>query len=96
MHRLICALEFELQPKVDDGRSCSLIVWLNRRGESRIDITQPGSGKRRIVDLRPGDTIYADRQPHTILAISAYREHRIPEDQLDIVAEWSDGWLLEI
>jgi hypothetical protein len=96
MHRLIHALQFELKPLVNDGRSTSLVVWLNCQGESRINKTQPGSRKRRIVDLRSGDTIYAGGESRKILSISAYREHRISDDQLEVVTGRVDGWLLEL
>ena len=84
--RLIYSLKLDIEPPPGSGPTASsqLIVPLNRdgtghRGEHGTGTPRPP--KTRAIDLRVGDHVMVKGQWRKVLAISAYREHRLTEER---------------
>jgi hypothetical protein len=82
-HRLILWLLLEITPGPDSkpGEMCQVVVPLKRDGNSAGRSGLPRPPKQRSIDLRVGDEVLSNVTWRKVLAIEAYREHLLTEDE---------------
>jgi hypothetical protein len=66
--RIVYAVQYELE----GGNS--LIVWLDRAGNDANGRTCHSEPQQRIVTAKPGDVIFWEGKPRTVVSLAPYRQ----------------------
>jgi hypothetical protein len=66
---IVYAVQYELESAPPSW----LIVWLDGRGNSVRRCVRPAEPERRMVTVRPGDTLLHYGKPHRVAGVSVYR-----------------------
>jgi len=64
---------YALQYDLDEKPLASVIVWLDRSGNSLRPHTSPAEKNRPMVTPKPGDYIAHHGRPRKVVAVSVYR-----------------------
>jgi hypothetical protein len=62
-----------VQYKLESTPRSWLIVWLDERGNSVRHWVRPAEAGKRMVTVKPGDTLLHQGRPHRVVGVSIYR-----------------------
>jgi hypothetical protein len=93
MPRIVYSLRFETERQPGEPIT-EFIVPLDRQGNSAGDLLP--IGKRRAVDLRPGDFFVhgPTQKRYKLTAMSAYRQHELTDERVATGRVPLDGYLV--